>query len=342
MAGVGFCDDCYKGYVVQSSLCVPCATNCDNCNTAGPGLCDLCADGYMLEPVDSLCIPCTANCRKCHDQTESGCDDCFFWHQLQLDGSCSFRIRLAGIIGAVLSSLSLLGARACRRARSRAVSAPRPLAAVPDQEAFVRAHLSTLETAPPFPSGLWRGYYNCAGTRHDVCEFNLQFDGASGNFSGSGVDDVGSYSITGIQHGTRMAFSKAYLRGSKNIAGVVSYGNQGHNVEYRGEMAGPSLGEGIRGCWSIRSSLGNDDGDFHLWPAMAGWSDQRQEARTFSESECVVCYDRPISVCLRPCGHVALCGMCASRLNPRKCPLCRVSITSMESSQLPKEDGKVK
>eukprot|EP00966_Prymnesium_polylepis_P178200 4126462-Prymnesium_polylepis.1 len=44
------------------------------------------------------------------------------------------------------------------------------------------------------------------------------------------------------------------------------------------------------------------------------------------ESECCVCYDAPIDTGLEPCGHVALCAGCASRLRPQRCPLCRADI----------------
>lgn len=191
------------------------------------------------------------------------------------------------------------------------------------------------------PSGIWRGYYTLAGARHDVCEFNLTFTDETGQIVGSGVDDVGQYNISGRHGGARMAFSKTYVRGSRNNRGVVSYGNSGHTVEYRGEVAGSSLGGGFRGLWTIRSRHGDHNGQFHLWPAMLGFSDPEASSsqanggpgstsQTFEESECVVCYDRAISTCLRPCGHVALCSICAARLNPRKCPLCRSTISAIE------------
>jgi len=193
------------------------------------------------------------------------------------------------------------------------------------------------------PSGIWRGYYTFAGARHDVCEFDLSFPDGTGQVTGSGVDDVGQYNIRGRHGGMRLAFSKTYVSGSRNIRGVVSYGNKGHTVEYRGEFAGSSLGSGFRGLWMIRSSHGDHNGQFHLWPAMPGFSDpdgnSPQDAgrgpgstsRTFEESECVVCYDRTISTRLQPCGHVALCSICAYRLNPRKCPLCRSEISAIEA-----------
>ena len=39
-----------------------------------------------------------------------------------------------------------------------------------------------------------------------------------------------------------------------------------------------------------------------------------------------MCLDRPITTCLHPCGHIAMCEECANRLSPRRCPICRTNI----------------
>ena len=41
-AGAGRCDFCNTGFILSGSWCLPCATHCDTCDTAGPG------DGYIL------------------------------------------------------------------------------------------------------------------------------------------------------------------------------------------------------------------------------------------------------------------------------------------------------
>ena len=41
-------------------------------------------------------------------------------------------------------------------------------------------------------------------------------------------------------------------------------------------------------------------------------------------AKCKVCMSGDIEVCLRPCGHVLLCGTCASSCD--KCPICRTPI----------------
>jgi len=271
-------------------------------------------------------------------------------YQLQSNGSCAFRtyscIVLIAVIIAVLiyafkyytSSLvsphfQQSGVTRLRRTLSGdRVHPPRW------NDYITRLNSGTLvpadaPVATALPSGMWSGYYTFAGMRHDVCEFNLEFS-ETGDIDGKGVDDVGRYDIAGRYGAARLAFSKQYIARSQNTAGVVHYGNQGHTVEYRGELAGVSLGSGFRGAWTIRATLGDYDGQFHLWPAMEGWADTapaESSGATFEENECVVCYDRSISTCLRPCGHVALCGVCASRLNPRKCPLCRQNIVSVEN-----------
>ena len=95
----------------------------------------------------------------------------------------------------------------------------------------------------------------------------------------------------------------------------------------------PSLSGGLRGTWTIRHELGNHDGRWHLWPVVMPEDDPSPGGGTAGEgdenAECCVCYDRRIDVRLEPCGHVALCGACAFRLSPRRCPLCRADIANI-------------
>lgn len=201
------------------------------------------------------------------------------------------------------------------------------------------------------PSGQWRGYYRQFGAEHHVADFALHFDGATARASGSGVDDVGGYTITGLcsESGTRVAFRKQYVLGSLAMNGRPNPSmNKGHGVEYRAERVGPNLGQGIKGNWYISDAPGGyvGSGNFHLWPAMDGWQQldpsappqevgghadavQAMHGAVFSVTEdniCTVCFDRPINACLLPCSHVAVCSSCASRLNPQSCPICRTPI----------------
>ena len=136
----------------------------------------------------------------------------------------------------------------------------------------------------------------------------------------------------------RLSLTKAYRAGSRNAAGSVRAENLGHRVEYLGRAARlnangrPSLGGGVRGEWKIRHGTARFDVTFHLWPVMDHWATAAGDGERDgaggdeSESECCVCYDQPIDTRLEPCGHVALCAGCASRLQPRRCPLCRADI----------------
>lgn len=206
----------------------------------------------------------------------------------------------------------------------------------PSHHDFVaRPRDACLQASPlSFPSGQWRGYYTFSGCKHDVCEFILKFD-PSGAVEGSGTDDVGQYKITGRfgLDSRRVAFTKQYIRGTRNAAGQHKGLNKGHQVEYRGELAGSALGAGVRGKWTIRHFIGDYDGVFHLWPAMEGWTDTTgpSSAEFFEAAEgteCVVCYDRQINTCLLPCGHVALCSVCAQKVKSKGCPICRSEISS--------------
>ena len=228
-----------------------------------------------------------------------------------------------------------------------------PDAAAPATLAAATAAEGALVAGAVYPSGRWSGYYTQRDREHGVAAFELCFS-AAGVVSGSGVDDVGRYSIIG-RHGCgsgsyRVAFSKTYAMGSANAAGMFvgrKGGNLGHTVEYRGEPAAwvgggggsggsggvPSLAHGLRGTWTLTAG-GRDRGAWHLWPIMSDWQRQQREPSTgasntgtgdgwLEEGECCVCMDAGIAAALHPCGHVCLCVACAHRLNPRLCPLCR-------------------
>ncbi len=73
-------------------------------------------------------------------------------------------------------------------------------------------------------------------------------------------------------------------RGSNSRLSRRNSENKGHRVEYRGQMQ--SLGAGLRGTWSIRSSIGNYDGSFHLWPVMENWAADVDESTYIVDGAC--------------------------------------------------------
>jgi len=202
-----------------------------------------------------------------------------------------------------------------------------------------------------FPSGVWRGYYHQFGKRHLLCDFVFTFDMQNSRVSGSGVDNVGRYVIDGIVGGERIAFTKAYTLGSVAADGRVNVElNHGHAVQYRGTVIGQNLGQGIKGQWYVSNAASGcpGKGDFHLWPGMPDWRHRsasappldeanesarmpqqmatRLQFEVTSDNVCTVCFDRPIDVCLHPCGHVAVCGTCTKQLRPPNCPICRSNV----------------
>lgn len=216
-------------------------------------------------------------------------------------------------------------------------SVPPPSRLVSAVEYIRNQSAAAIAPAKQLPSGTWRGYYNQYGFTHAVCEFNLVINGDT--VRGSGVDDVGSYSIDGLYgEGTgRLAFQKRYVRGSKATNGRVSRENLGHGVEYRGECAGPDLGQGVRGLWYVETAFYKGWGRFHIWPVVDLQSPEAAAAgaafvrthptfKVSADNVCAVCFDRPIDVLVDPCGHIVMCATCAGRVNPRKCPICRVDI----------------
>eukprot|EP00854_Cymbomonas_tetramitiformis_P024384 gene24384-29639_t len=243
----------------------------------------------MIAGEPRQCAACTLGCDTCHDTSTSGCDKCKFFYRLE-NGTCLTNWRVWQGIAVTLVACLVAAYYLWRQSASSRVRG-QPSDGVTRHEEFlsrshgqpsddVASHEEFLAQAGPeeqpvaaLPSGLWKGYYTYLGMRHDVCEFTLDYDD-TGNMRGDGVDDVGKYVINGHYSPSRLAFSKRYIARSTNTAGVVSYGNQGHTVEYRGELASSTLGGGFRGGWSIPNAcVEQSSGEFHLWPAMDGWMD---------------------------------------------------------------------
>ncbi|XP_077296723.1 baculoviral IAP repeat-containing protein 7-B-like [Arctopsyche grandis] len=57
--------------------------------------------------------------------------------------------------------------------------------------------------------------------------------------------------------------------------------------------------------------------------------DDEETSTVFHNHTCAVCYDKPVSVCFDPCGHVAVCDQCCFKST--RCPLCRLEITDILS-----------
>lgn len=357
MAGADNCNagQCAARYTNDGIKCSPCASYCLYCKSSGPSRCDSCQDGYFVDP-SKLCLSCATNCRKCNTASPLGCTDCVFGYHLDAKHGC-LRNPIIGwgwaVGGGVLACLVGGGIGVylcCRRSRparsplqqslSTAASARsqrQPLNVT--QAPAIPSPSAPLAPIDSVPSGSWRGYYTYQGCNHDVCEFHLRFQ--NGAVQGDGVDDVGSYSIRGKFDGRthRISFTKQYRAGTRNHFGRVNGDNEGHAVTYDGRLVGQSLGAGFRGVWRIRNRGTNSDGVFHLWPAMETWASApplleptREVFQVAEDGECVVCMDQPISTCLRPCGHIALCSKCAARLRqsrPAACPICRSQIESV-------------
>ncbi|CAJ1426427.1 unnamed protein product [Effrenium voratum] len=357
-AGANNCNkgSCVARYTNDRNLCSACGSSCSTCGISGPGRCDRCDDGHFVDRTKS-CQRCTQNCRQCRDGTLQGCTDCYSGYGFDKDRHCVEQTPSTGwwmsIIGGVLACLTCGGCFLCRKRSVREASMRQPLAASAALSSAASG-MSLPTVAPPVapvadpgrqssqsspPSGSWRGYYTYDRVNHDVCEFQLRFENTT--VQGEGVDDVGCYTIRGTYKSAQksVTFAKKYRLGSRNHLGLLNEDNEGHVVTYQGRLVGDTLGAGFRGTWQIRNSGTNSNGNFHLWPAMESWASapplealapSQQLFQVAEDGECVICFERAISTCLRPCGHIAMCSQCVNRLPlPRTCPICRSRIESV-------------
>lgn len=284
------------------------------CNTSS------CADGFSSGPTEILCIPVIMTFFL----------KIFFWTA----------VASAGIVLCLCTCGVGCGFRAqlWKLRRQRALRPQKP-------EAWIRAGPRKYNAdGGLYPSALWRGHFT-HGARFEVPDHEMIFTGggsgqSSGHVLGSGLDAGGRFEIEGIHNARtrRVAFKKRYEVGSKDTHGrEVPDDVQRKIVEYRGEPAGSTVGAGISGRWFVPGA--ERSGVFLIWPAAV---DGDQEAAvTFLEAAtesfcvaeggpCVVCFDGFIDTKLAPCGHVAVCRLCAEQLAmPLRCPICRGDVEAV-------------
>jgi len=371
-AGPGSCDVCLAGFVLvedgSETRCEACADNCASCTCpTDPSCCKACAFGHALELVhasdDSYNQPVCSDSDTCPGLQRT-CQPLWWLGWWKLAQLCF----VTGTMGIFGFCFRLIIDDAPERRRPRGTPSRDP-----EHRHLLYVHQGSDEPTDsallhvghdgvaPYPSGLWRGYYNQRGRNFAVCEFELEFS-ATGLVRGGGRDTVGAYSIAGRFAGDRVAFTKQYVRGP--YLGIFDEpDNLGHAVEYSGrralsspsaahaaagEAAPGDFGTGILGQWEIERdatrNVRSDSGSWHLWPVMDNWQQHRAPPSAHpsaspqmyrsgdgedGEGDCCVCFDASIDCCLEPCRHVALCMGCAEKLQrarPSACPLCRAPI----------------
>merc|ERR1712232_1284293 len=95
---------------------------------------------------------------------------------------------------------------------------------------------------------------------------------------------------------------------------------------------------GFHGKWYVHTQRYKGNSEFHIWPevlpppfepnneqASKGYTPASGEYHVSPDGVCVVCFSSRIDVVLEPCGHVACCSTCASRLRGG-CSICRAHI----------------
>ncbi len=130
------------------------------------------------------------------------------------------------------------------------------------------------EQHPLFPSGPWNGFYTYHQTpnadRHPMPS-NLTF--ANQKISGSGSDDVGTFTWTGIYD-------------TKNPTCQMTKKYATHTISYQGSVDN----NGIWGTWTMMGWTGG----FHLWPTEAEKGEEEEESlleELFRELETVELLD---------------------------------------------------
>eukprot|EP01115_Flamella_aegyptia_P001530 TRINITY_DN12519_c0_g1_i1.p1 TRINITY_DN12519_c0_g1~~TRINITY_DN12519_c0_g1_i1.p1 ORF type:complete len:183 (-),score=31.45 TRINITY_DN12519_c0_g1_i1:23-571(-) len=70
-----------------------------------------------------------------------------------------------------------------------------------------------------------------------------------------------------------------------------------------------------RKCNAVKGSVNNPSNS-------ANQNNTNNAPSNNNSEECIVCYEKPPEMCIAVCGHLVMCGGCATKLD--KCPFCRV------------------
>ena len=132
---------------------------------------------------------------------------------------------------------------------------------IPTHESYVNSPASEIETQDLdcFESGLWTSRYYQYNGWHGPYRLSLLFNPETRSVSGSGSDDVGTYTIVGIYstRTNRMGLTKSYQTGTGDLQE-----NLGHNVTI--QMAWNSIQSQFEGRWFVRTNAYSGEDNFEL------------------------------------------------------------------------------
>jgi hypothetical protein len=119
------------------------------------------------------------------------------------------------------------------------------------------------ETHPLFPSGEWEGFYTYAtGPGEDRHDMHLMLNFKDNLVTGSGGDDVGSFSWKG-----------SYNKEQLECKMTKRYST--HSVFYKGQADE----NGIWGLWEMEWLKGG----FHIWPKASSQNEEAEELAVVEE-----------------------------------------------------------
>lgn len=85
---------------------------------------------------------------------------------------------------------------------------------------------------------------------------------------------------------------------------------------------------------AIAAALAEAAGDQASLPSSARTAPSHPESSPTGRQEtCITCLDQVADACFIPCGHINVCCRCAARVNPRKCPVCRMNFEHFVRTQ---------
>jgi len=160
---------------------------------------------------------------------------------------------IGGIFGLILLIFGVIFCCACCKNRSRRRNSSFVNTANPKQTK------QEVYEAAVFQSGIWSSRYFQYGKWHGPYKFSLSFDPQSMKVTGSGSDDVGTFTIDGNYSVTtsRIGLTKTYQAGTGNQSE-----NSGHQVTI--QLAWNAQNKQFEGKWYVQTSKYRGEDKFEL------------------------------------------------------------------------------
>mmetsp|Transcript_59137 Transcript_59137/g.183431 ORF Transcript_59137/g.183431 Transcript_59137/m.183431 type:complete len:198 (+) Transcript_59137:98-691(+) len=117
--------------------------------------------------------------------------------------------------------------------------------------------------------------------------------------------------------------SSIWRERTDNDAAMAASASDSPSAERRRRRAPPTLPACCADDAAIAACLAEE------LQASSGVEAAQPRPETRQLETCLACQDEPANACFIPCGHINVCMACARRVNPHRCPVCRLEFQAI-------------